>query len=189
MNVVCAINTKSLPSCDVDLLVLPEGVELDATLDWCSRCSSSIVVAAVREGKHMRALALHGKRNMIDYLKIGTDGRSTGTGRAPTKAFFEGPDFIIGVLVCMDFQNRYSIRLRDALLQSDKPTKILCIPADMDKSWFESEPIPGWNGVYIALSNNNTTYPEVRARSFIAGKNGGWISRQVSCEPIAAVIA
>jgi hypothetical protein len=91
----------------------------------------------------------------------------------------------------MDVNHDYRLKVRAALQNSASSTRLLCVPADMEHSWFSSEPVLGFQGINVAMSNNNTTYPRLneRAKSVIAGTDGLWISRQTAFEPIAANVA
>jgi hypothetical protein len=46
--------------------------------------------------------------------------------------------------------------------------------------------VRGYEGVHVALSNNNSTYPVWRARSFVAAPDGVRIATQRAHEPIYA---
>jgi hypothetical protein len=188
MKIVCAIEASDLLLTDVDILVLPEGVSLEAIQRASARFPRAVVVGAARDGNFMRAYAMIGEENKIDYLKIGTDGRSIGVNLAPKNAMLECENFAVGVLVCMDVQHRFQFQLRESLNASSKPTRIMCIPADMDPTWFSSDVVLGFGGAYVAMCNNNTTYPVLRARSLIAGPDGRCIVKQELCEAISAVV-
>jgi hypothetical protein len=188
MKIVCAISIEELTLDKVDVLVLPEGIELKDIKKASNRFPETIVVSAAREGVHMRGYAFANGRNLIEYLKIETDGRSTGAGFDPENVIYLGDTFALAVLICMDIRNNYRLKVLDALHNSKKAVKILCVPADMTNDWFYSEPIYGWKGINVAVSNNNCTYPDSRAKSGISGTDGYWLERQVDCEHITVIL-
>jgi hypothetical protein len=191
MNIACAIAAENATDLFADVLVLPEGTAPAALEAATTRFPRAVIVAAIPDGRNMRAQVIVEGRNQVNYLKIRTDDRSEGVGNAPTTLpYCESRELAIGVLICKDIEE---IEFVQALLQklrsSSRPVKLLCIPADMHGDWFISEHIGGFEGVYLALSNNNQTYPIWRARSFIAEPRGKRIVTQIAHEPIVAAAA
>ena len=191
MQLTCALNASELTDGAECLLVLPEAISKHELDEACRLLPRTIIVGAVPDADsgHMRAYLVHEGTNRLKYLKTLSDGRSTGSGRHPETATYEAQDFIIGVLVCRDIENEV---LRTSVLRtlnnSTAPKKILCIPADMHGEWFTSTKIAGYAGVFVAMSNNNRTYPVWRSKSFIANPHGVRLSTQDEYETVRASV-
>lgn len=190
MMVVCAVAAEDAADLAPDILVLPEGITALALTEAVERFPEAMIVAACSDKTNMRAHVLVGGRNQVDYLKVLDDGRSEGTGEQPTSVpFCEWRDCAIGVAICRDIEPGGVLpQVLQALRDSSRSTKLLCIPADMHGGWFPSDPVLGFEGVYVAMSNNNITYPDWRATSLIAAPDGRRISTQCQFEPIVATI-
>jgi predicted amidohydrolase len=188
VKVACALTVEDLTCEDLQVLVLPEGVSTASLFEASARHPELIVVGATAEVDHMRAYVLVNGQNMVNYLKISSDGRSTGVGNPPESAVYLTDTLALGVLVCMDCQHDFRLQVRDALLASERPVKLICVPADMHCHWFSSQPVLGWPGIHVALSNGTLSYPLSRAQSMIAGPDGLWRVRQAAIEPIVVEI-
>jgi predicted amidohydrolase len=153
----------------VRVIVLPEYSDPAFVRLAAKRNPHAIVAAAIEERGRSRALLLHGGKNQIDYLKVGTDGRTRGTGRAPSSTVRVFGDLAVGVVVCMDVQEATFLNtLTTELNASAARYKLLCIPADMTGDWFStSELMPVFTGISVALSNHPTNH-QWRCKSFIS---------------------
>jgi predicted amidohydrolase len=191
MNIVCAVATANTECLAPDVLVLPEGTTAAELVAATDQYPETVIVAATSDGRNMRAQVLVGGRNRVDYLKIRSDDRSEGVGSEPRELpYCESGELAIGVLVCRDIQEvKFARSLLQKLRSSSKAVKLLCVPADMHGDWFTSEQVYGYEGAFLALSNNNQTYPVWRARSFIASPGGKRIVTQNAYEPIVATAA
>ena len=146
------------------------------------------MVSACPAGRHMRAYVQVGGANKVQYLKVLGDGRSIGTGKQPAVLpVYQTDELALGVVVCRDIEDLGFLHaVLGRLRASPQRVKLLCIPADMQDHWFSFDPIRGFEGVYLARSNNNSTYPEGRALSFIAAPDATRLVRQLRYEPIVA---
>lgn len=188
MRVTCSTSASETFRDTPDLLVLPEGVP-PGELEKAQRIGHAvIVVAATADGPHMRGVVMHRGSNRLSYLKTLSDGRSSGSNRQPVLPVYETSRCAIGLLICRDIEN---VRLCQAVLMrlrsARAPLKVLCIPADMGEWWFPSDPVIGFGGVHLAMSNHTKTHT-VRRHSFIADPAGVMLIKQVATEPISALI-
>jgi hypothetical protein len=191
MQLTCALNASEVTDGVECLLVLPEAISKHELDEACHLLPRTIIVGAApdADSEHIRAYLVHEGTNRLKYLKTLSDGRSTGSGLLPEIATYEAQDFIIGVLVCRDIENEVlRTEVLRTLTNSAAPTKILCIPADMHGDWFASTEITGYAGVFVAMSNNNKTYPVWRSKSFIANPRGVRLSTQDEYEAVRASV-
>lgn len=171
-----------------DVIVFPEGVARVDVERAKGRFPHAVVVGAVPEAGRMTGFLWSGGENLIDYRKMGFDGRSKGgtsPGRAPVARV---GDLALGVVICMDIQNGDFTRwVLGELLASAAPYKLLCIVGDMDLNWSfdHSAPFMSRGEIHVALSNNVLTYPDSRTRSFITDRRGRMGVVQVDKEPIS----
>ena len=182
------MSADELDCAQLDVVVLPEGIALNDMQALSRRHPQLLVVGAAPEGKHMRACALLDGRNYVAYLKILSDGRSTGSGELPRSVHFQFGPALVAVLICRDIHHPYWLDVKKTFDEAAHPVKLLCVPADMNGEWFSSEPVRGWEGVHLALSNHCKTYPQSRARSLIAGTDGHWLVRQIDTEPVMVAL-
>lgn len=140
-----------------------------------------------------RGVLLHGGRNRIDYLKIGSDNVTAGTNVWPRKPIYEAKDICIGLMICMDVQSEgglFRARVVEQVQKSACIHKIICVSAAMGSEWFSAMgtelPFPqNYAGIYFALCNSNS-YGDARCKSFIADKTGRVVAKQHGREPIRA---
>ena len=188
MNIVCATTAFNAYHETPSVLVLPERTSLENLADAQSRWPNAIIVGAIAEGCHIRGYAYHLGKNRIDYLKYCSDGESVGVGEAVRTQTYEIEDLIVGVLICRDFRDS---PLREPLLhrlaQSHARMKVVCLPSDMDSSWFPSHELREFPGCYVAMSNNARDVTSTRRESFIAGPNGQYLITQSNHDTIATV--
>ena len=186
MQLVCAVAIEESIQITPGILVLPERTslaELDAAV---SRWPEAIVIGAVKEGSNIRGYALKNGENLIDYRKFASDNLSEGTGIPPRCQTFEDSNVALGVLICKDIQHSSLLsNVMGFLANSRAKLKVVCIPADMDESWFPSRPERAFIGAYVALSNSRRTPLQTRKQSFILDPEGNFLREQSSHEPIA----
>lgn len=187
MRIACVLTAAELRDCSADLVVFPEGVSAAAFEVMAHAQREPVVVGAVRDGIHSRAVVWHKGKNHVSYLKLETDGLTQGTGNAEQDSLVHFPEISVAVLVCMDVQNvAFATKVRDALRASPGATKVLCIPADMGGYWFQGETLafPAlYADMYVALCNGTGTH-NVRCKSFIADPTGRKVRVQSNVEPI-----
>ncbi len=198
MRVACVLTAADLDQVDgtPDVIVLPEGVKQTEIETASKKYPEAVVVGAVEEGSRMRGWVLHKRRNHIEYLKFGPDGRHEGTfdeDQNPVVHFSE-LGFSVGVLICLDighsnehvntfpFSNKVLVLLRG----SHTEKKLLCVPADMNKDWenmFEFK--DRFKDINVALCNNVKTYSgDSRLKSFITNTDVNKTVIQRNIEPI-----
>ena len=171
------------------VIVLPEYCEPSEVVEVARTHPGAIVVAAVQEGVRSRGLILHRNRNHVEYIKIGSDGRTRGTEVPPSRLpVYELPQICIGMLICKDVQQgTFLHQLIQRLERSRAPLKLICVPAFMGPEWFGDDPVGApFNRVHIALCNH-TTQDRPRCRSFISDASGTKLRHQIDREPIAWV--
>ncbi len=188
MRITCVIKASELRGQAADLIVFPEGVcwaEIGAAQ---SSHPDSVVVGAVVDNGHSRAVLLHRGLNQINYLKVGTDGRTIGTGVAQQDAVYDSGTLCIGVLICMDIDEvELSQDVIDTMHSSPAKLKVLCIPADMASHWDVLNFPKRFEGMYVVLCNHTKSYQGIsRCQSFIADRGGRRIVVQAKDEPIYA---
>ena len=172
-----------------DVILFPEGIEALELKLACREHPESVIVAAVREGEHCRAIVCYGGKNHVSYLKVETDGLTTGTGDVTQLPIAHLKGVTLGVLICMDVDHpNFSERVFSTLRKSIEPIKLLCIPSDMGSQWFEGEmlqPSERYEGIYVALCNHTKTH-DARCKSFITDTLGEKVQHQKNNEPIYA---
>ncbi len=186
MRISCVNVPTEIDMGGADLIVLPEYSELAVVCETASRYPRSIVVAAFQEGIRSRGLLFHGGENRIDYLKIGSDGRTKGARASCRRAVFSRSDICIGVVICMDVQDPGFLGpVTDTVRSSTSKLKFICIPADMDAVWFSGDILhdPKFEGVRVILCNHLTNH-QSRCKSFMADTNRTKIIKQLDVEPI-----
>lgn len=186
LKVSCVAKASELPSDRVDLIVFPEYTEPTEIELAVTFKPSSIIVSALHVSGRCRGLMLHEGRNLIDYIKIGSDGFTQGTGQIPDhRPVVEFTDHCIGVVICMDaqdglFLNEVLSRVRSSHCRN----KFLCIPACMGSWWFGEHGIyTQYGGVSVVLCNN--TGRQDRCKSFIMDSDGRRLATQQNREPIS----
>jgi predicted amidohydrolase len=190
MRLACIANSGEIGDDSPDLIVLPEyscASEIDRAV---SLLPTSIIVAAVQDGQYSRGLLIHEGRNLIDYLKCGTDGHTQGTGVYPARLpVLEYGDSCIGVVICMDIQDTgILLPVVERLRASGRRHLVLCIPAAMQGYWFGDGQLgPAFNGVHTLLSNH-PTHHEWRCGSFIADPSGQKVRIQLDKEPLHLIL-
>jgi len=192
MNVVCALSSAEVPEENsVSILVLPEDISNAEVLTASRRHPDTLVVAAVRDGQHMRGYIMVNGKNQIDYLKTLGDGRSDPYFGSQELPIYESAAVAVGVLVCRDYQsNELRLPMLERLQKATASVSVICVPADMSGDFFSHDQIAVFPGVFCALSNNKKTYENPhRCRSFISNKSGAVVSRQLGYEAISASAA
>ena len=192
MNIVCARSIEDIAAGQsVDILVLPEDIPIAAVLAAGARYPTTLIVAAVRDGCHMRGYLMANGINQIDYLKTLDDGRSEPCPEIRELPVYENAAVAVGVLICRDYQNNdLRLPMLERLRNTKAPISLLCVPADMNSDFFADEQTTAFLGVFCALSNNKKTYENpCRCRSFIANRSGAIVSRQLEYEAIVASAA
>src|SRR5881296_985889 len=97
------LRADEIPADSPDLIVFPEGISWDQIHFAAARHPHAAIVGGVDEGGRIRAGLWHAGANRIDYRKIGTDGRTKGSGLLPQAwPVYEFDDLCVGVLLCMD---------------------------------------------------------------------------------------
>src|SRR5437867_4390087 len=189
MQISCVLTADQLVGTPPDLIVFPEGAawsEIER-----ARCSypDAIIVGAVGE-RRSQAVVLHEGRNRIDYLKLETDGRTTGTGNVRQNPVYEYNNVCIGVLVCMDVNHvAFSRLVIDKVRSSERGLNLLCVPADMAGHWFDGDSVSStWHGVHVILCNHTKTH-QIRCKSFVTDVTGRKIRVQHDDEPIHIELA
>lgn len=190
MRVACVIKANELSGPAADLIVFPEGVCHEEINVAQASQPNSVIVGAVVENHHCRAVLLHRGLNQINYQKVGSDGQTIGTEDAHQNAVYEFGTLCIGVLICKDIDHvELSQRVINAIQSSPANLKILCIPADMSSDWKVLGRAMRFEGIYVVLCNHTKTYQGVsRCQSFIADTNGRMIRQQTQDEPIYEVL-
>jgi hypothetical protein len=187
MRVSCVANATEIDTPPPDLIVFPEYSELAEIEMARSRYPHSLIVAATESaGRSHGALWYSGQNRIEKYVKVGTDGRTTGSDDVLQQCpVYESGRMCVGVVICMDVQNATFLQaVVDTVKSSRCEFKFLCIPADMGSEWFSSEPLANqFSGVYVALCNN-TKHPQPRCKSFMTNMNGIKIAPQNDVEPI-----
>jgi predicted amidohydrolase len=187
MRIECVSNVTEISAGTPGVIVLPEYCDRDRIGEVSGRYPQAIVVAAIEQNGHSRAVLFHQRRNCIDYLKIGSDGRTKGTGKAPMLLpAYELPQICVGVLICMDVQYGPLVHgLVRRLESSSAPLKLICIPSFMGVEWFNSEVVNApLNRMPVALCNH-TVQDRPRCKSFISDASGNKLRVQTGVEPIA----
>lgn len=170
----CGLSADQLGTATPDLIVFPERVsqhEIDQALVCCP---DAIIAGAISTKGFMQGVILHQGRNHIDYLKVGNDGRpgSSPSPRREQPTIYECHDLAVGLLICMDFDIP---DVRDGVIErlhrSAAQFKVLCVPADMSRDWFTTEPItpPKLDGIHVAVSDG-LVHGDNRLRSFITDR-------------------
>src|SRR5947208_12169942 len=77
------LRADEIPADSPDLIVFPEGISWDQIHFAAARHPHAAIVGGVDEGGRIRAALWHAGANRIDYRKIGTDGRTKGSGLLP----------------------------------------------------------------------------------------------------------
>ena len=186
MQLVCAVAVEESIKVAPGILVLPERTSIAELNAAVSRWPEAIVIGAIEEGSNIRGYALKNGENLIDYKKFALDSLSEGTGIPPRCQTFEDGNVALGVLICKDIQQSLLLsNVMGFLANSRAELKVVCIPADMDASWFPSRPVREFIGAYVALSNNRRTSLHTRRQSFILDPEGNFLREQSSHEPIA----
>lgn len=188
MLISCAIASADLGDSLSDLIVLPEGAEITDVHETAAQYPEAIVVAAVTECSHSRAVVYHRGSNRIDYLKVRSDGRTVGSGNYAQNPVYDQSDCCIGVLICMDVDSpEFAGPVIARVQRSRAVRKIICIPADMDANWFVGDALPFpqmFAGTHVVLSNHNKTHGEYRCTSFITDMEGKKVCFQIKVEAI-----
>jgi predicted amidohydrolase len=185
MQISCVLNAAQVSPGSPDLIVFPEGVAFAEIEKASYLYPKAVIVAAVEENGRSRAVLLHRGQNYIDYLKLGTDGRTTGTENVDQNPVYEYDNTCIGVLICMDVDHTaFSRTVINKIKASECGLKLLCVPADMAGHWFIDDSVSStWHGVHVILCNHTKTH-RVRCKSFVTDVSGRKIRVQKDAEPI-----
>lgn len=190
MRVECVSNSGEVLPGTPGVIVFPEYCDFSEIRKTAQAHPDAVVVGAVKDGIRSRALLVHGSRNWLDYLKVGSDGRTEGTGIVPKLPVYELPHISVGILICMDVQCGELVqRLVQRVEHSTSPVKLICIPAFMGSEWF-SFPVTNapLNRVHVALCNH-PAQDRPRCKSFIADATGAKVCQQSDREPICWEVA
>lgn len=189
MRISCVLKAAQIDEENTDLIVFPEGVSWPEIAIAHLKYPNSIIVGAIEENGKCRGILLYNGQNQIDYLKIGTDGRTEGTEnlqRDPVCELYELKNMCLGVIICMDIQLTDFVKsIITKIRLSKSKYKFVCIPADMTADWFRGDTIPTqYEGVYFILCNHTKTYLSNRCKSFITDTHCNKIKVQEGEEPI-----
>ncbi|TRZ55435.1 MAG: hypothetical protein D4S02_17795 [Rhodocyclaceae bacterium] len=189
MRVWCALTARELDAEHADLIVFPEGVCENEIADVERSHPDAMIVAAIVENGRSRGVLRHRRENRIEYLKVATDGRTVGTGDYRQSPVYESEDMCVGVLICMDTENRqFSRSVIEKIRDSSSALKLLCVPADMGDYWFSGDRLPFpqvFEGIHLILCNHTKTHQD-RCKSFITDTRGTKIVVQQQEECISA---
>jgi len=193
MRVSCVLIARELNAESADLIVLPESVCWKEIEEAELYNPDAVIVAAVVEEDHSRGILRHRGQDRIDYLKVGTDGRTVGTGNLQQNPVYEFGDICIGVLICMDIDHiDFSLTVIENIKSSSASSKFLCVPADMRSEWFGGDSLQfpqKFEGIHVILCNHAKIYQaQARCKSFITDTNSKKIVVQQDREPIYAVL-
>ena len=187
MRIACVLSAAELDGNAADLVIFPEGVCVSELEAAASAQPEAVIVGAIQCGPYSRGVVWHKGMDHIDYLKVGTDGRTQGSGNCDQLPVAHFPTFSVAVLVCMDIDNpHFSATVREALRASPNDVKVLCIPADMGDYWLQGDKLPFptlYAGMYVALCNSTVTH-DSRCKSFVADRDGKKVRIQSATEPI-----
>jgi hypothetical protein len=187
MRISCVLDAGQLSTAPAtpDLIVFPEGISDTEIGRACSTHPNAAIIAAVTEGGRSRGLLLHQGQNQIDYLKVATDGRTTGSGDIQQTPVYKSRDVCIGVLICMDVDHvAFSQSVIAAVKSSESRLKFLCLPADMGSYWFSGDTLsPRFEGMHVILCNHTKTHQD-RCKSFVTDTHARKIVVQTSIEPL-----
>ncbi|MCF6325259.1 MAG: hypothetical protein L3J89_13225 [Gammaproteobacteria bacterium] len=190
MKIACVLNSNEITS-EVELIVFPEAINKSEISRASNLYENSVVVGGVVENRNCRAFIQHRGLNRIDYLKVGTDGRTIGLDNINQIPVYEQKNICIGTLICMDIDiPDFSISVVERIRSSSAKVKILCVPADMGGEWLQGDILPfpkKYEGIYFILCNNIETH-QIRCKSFIADTSGKKIVIQNGVEPLFAQI-
>lgn len=171
----CVLSADELAGRRADIVVLPEGVA-EAEIERVAQAAPhAIVVGAVERRKRSAAVLKHDGINRVEYVKMGSDGRTLGANAEPRELpVFLCSQAAVGAVICMDVQQSGWVRrIIDALAAAAAPIKLLCIPADMSGDYFQGERLqPYLHGVHVALCNHVRSYPNHRCASFVTDAAG-----------------
>ena len=190
MKVSCVLAVHELDGVPADLVVFPEGISrLDLDAAQLSH-PNAFIAAAIEENGCCRGILMHQRRNRIEYLKIGSDGRTVGSRNICQSPVYQAANVCVGMIICMDVNNPVFLRtVVDKIRSSTASQKFLCIPADMDANWFVGDKLAfpqEFGGVHVVVCNHTKTYPDIRCASFITDTLGTKIKVQRQHEPIHA---
>jgi hypothetical protein len=180
------LRAEEIPADSPDLIVFPEGITWDQIDHAAASHPKAVITGGVDEGGRIRAALWHAGANRIGYRKIGTDGRTKGTGLLPQAwPVYEFHDVCVGVLLCMDIDFAvFSRALVDRVRSSEQPWKFLCVPANMGSYWFEGNNVGEHLAGMHLIVCNHTNFHQARCASFITDMEGKKIRIQQGVEPI-----
>ena len=187
MWVSCVLRPDEIPVPSPDLVLFPEYIEAAKLRLAARQYPRSMIIGAVESKGRSQAVLIYEGRNRIEYLKVESDGRTKGSQDFRQRPIFETVDFVVGILICRDFENFDFCRQVCAELKTrPQKLKILCVPAEMHGAWFQGKSVntDAVSGIYMMLCNNNVKYPDYRCRSFITDLNREKAVEQEKCEPI-----
>lgn len=189
MRVSCIVRSCELNDQSVDLIVFPEGVSWKEIEEAGAARPDALIAGAVVENGRSRGILRHRGQNLIDYLKVGTDGRTEGTGNTQQHPVYVHGKACIGMLICMDIDHvAFSNAVINGIKSSAASLKLLCVPADMGSHWMAGDSLlfpQRYTGVHVILCNHIKAH-QSRCNSFIADKEGNKIVVQRNREPIYA---
>ncbi len=196
MKVMCVLTASEVETDNPDIIVFPEGVDVQEIDQAQLFNPNAIIIGAIAEHgcdpecPQMRGMLRHeDSKNKVEYLKVETDGRTKGSSDTKQSPIYEFDDVCIGLLICMDIENiAFSKMVIDKIISSPAKLKLLCVPADMGSEWLGGDNLPGkFKGVYVILCNHSRTH-ESRYKSFIADIHGRKIRVQNDEESICEVL-
>ena len=133
-----------------------------------------------------RGILHYNGKNQISYLNVRSDGRtSEGSDKLDQCPVYQTTNTCIGVLICMDVDCvQFARHVITKVRSSTASWKGVCVPADMDSSWFNSIG-PLFEGVHVILCNHTRTYQGAgRCKSFISNTALSPVQKQKDEEPI-----
>lgn len=188
VRISCVLTARELRSARTDLIVFPEGIfrgEIEAAQ---LSHPDSVIVGAIVENGRSRGLLRHRGKNRIDYLKVETDGRTTGTENLQQNPVYVLGDVCIGVLICMDINHgAFSRAVIENIKFTSAKLKLLCVPADMADYYFSGQNLASpqnFEGVHVILCNHTNAHPQDRCKSFVTDTHGTKVVVQNHVEPI-----
>lgn len=190
MRISCVLTARELHSVLTDLIVFPEGICWGEIAAAQSSHPDAIIVGAIVENGFGRGLLLHRGVNRIDYLKVESDGRTTGTGNLRQNPVYVLGNVCIGILICMDIINgAFSQAVIKKMKSTSTKLKLLCVPGDMADYYFSGQHLASpqnFEGIHVILCNHTRAHPQDRCKSFVMDTHGTKVVVQNHVEAIHA---
>lgn len=147
------------------------------------------MVGAFEDGGYSRGALFHAGEQVLSYQKVFSDGRTKGSGNLAQRPVYCGRnEMAIGILVCMVINEpSFSLPVLDALRETNRQYRLLCVPADMGSEWFTHRQLLGqakYADVFVALCNNTKTHGDHRCGSFVTNSTGLKVAEQSGRQPL-----